>query len=192
MLKRKVNQALFCLALLLLVPALGAAPALAEELPRLGIALAQTSVSSLSSGAYMAGQIEVAHSKDIVGAGIVAGGPFACAETESSQLFPYWPIVRWQNAAQATNACMKVTWGAPDADKLAKRAKALAEAWPMTRSISSPATRIRPCNAPWLRQPSVSTLPRECLRRASRWSRRGGHAFLTETDRTACGLSKEP
>jgi hypothetical protein len=33
----------------------------------------------------MAGQIEVAHSKDIVGAGIIAGDPFACAETESSR-----------------------------------------------------------------------------------------------------------
>ena len=47
------------------------------------------------------GQIEVAHSKDIVGAGIVAGGPFACAETESSSLFPYWPVVLWQNATRA-------------------------------------------------------------------------------------------
>ena len=75
----------------------------------------------------MAGQIELAHSKDIVGAGIVAGGPFACAETESGQLFPYWPIVMWQNASQATNACMKVSWGVPDAEKLAKRAKELAE-----------------------------------------------------------------
>jgi poly(3-hydroxybutyrate) depolymerase len=66
----------------------GAAAAAAEDLPKLGVALPATSVSGLSSGAYMAGQIEVAHSKDIVGAGIVAGGPFACAETASSELFP--------------------------------------------------------------------------------------------------------
>jgi hypothetical protein len=33
----------------------------------------------------------------------------------------------WQNASQAANACMKVPWGVPDAEKLAKRAKELAE-----------------------------------------------------------------
>ena len=90
----------------ILATALGAANA-AEDLPRLGVTLPATSVSGLSVGAYMAGQIEVAHSKDIVGAGIVAGGPFACAETESSSLFPYWPVVVWQNAMQAANACME-------------------------------------------------------------------------------------
>jgi poly(3-hydroxybutyrate) depolymerase len=68
-----------------------ATAAAAEDLPKLGVTLPATSVSGLSSGAYMAGQIELAHSKDIVGAGIVAAGPFACAETASSELFPYGP-----------------------------------------------------------------------------------------------------
>ena len=63
----------------------------AEALPKLGADLAQSSVSGLSSGAYMAGQIQVAHSKDIVGAGIVAGGPYACAESAAARLFPFWP-----------------------------------------------------------------------------------------------------
>jgi hypothetical protein len=115
------GEAPFLLALLIgfgvLGTPLGAAKA-TEELPRLGITLAATSVSGLSSGAYMAGQIEVAHSKNVVGAGIVAGGPFACAETESSRLFPYWPVVMWQNAEQAENACMQTSWGTPNADKL--------------------------------------------------------------------------
>ena len=60
----------------------------AEALPKLGADLAATSVSGLSSGAFMAVQIEVAHSKDIVGAGIVAGGPYACAESAASRLVP--------------------------------------------------------------------------------------------------------
>ena len=47
----------------------------AEALPKLGADLAATSVSGLSSGAFMAVQIEVAHSNDMVGAGIGAGGP---------------------------------------------------------------------------------------------------------------------
>src|SRR6188508_418316 len=123
-----LEAATLVLAAALLAVAISAHPSRAsEQLPALGADVAATSVSGLSSGAYMAGQIELAHSKDIVGAGIVAGGPFACAETASGQLFPYWPIVMWQNASQAANACMKVAWGVPDAEKLAKRAKELAE-----------------------------------------------------------------
>ena len=69
------------LAALTLSPPAGVA---AEALPKLGADLDQTSVSGLSSGAYMAGQLQVAHSKHVVGSGIVAGGPFACAESAAS------------------------------------------------------------------------------------------------------------
>ena len=149
----------------------------------------------------MAGQIELAHSKDIVGAGIVAGGPFACAETASSELFPYWPIVVWQNATQAANSCMKDDWGAPDADKLAKRAKELAEDGKIddlsgladdkvylfsgnedqtvVRSVVEAAKRFY--EAAGVPAGSVTLVEKE-----------GGHAFLTETEGTACGLSKDP
>jgi poly(3-hydroxybutyrate) depolymerase len=176
-------------------------PAAAEDLPKLGVTLPATSVSGLSSGAYMAGQIEVAHSKDIVGAGIVAGGPFACAETASGQLFPYWPIVMWQNATQAANACMKDDWGAPDADKLAKRAKELAEDGKIddlsgladdkvylfsgnedqtvVRSVVEAAKRFYA--AAGVPEGSITLVEKE-----------GGHAFLTETEGTACGLSEGP
>lgn len=58
----------------------GAALALAApELPRLGADPGQTSVSGLSSGAFMAVQLQVAFSGHIVGAGVVAGGPYYCA-----------------------------------------------------------------------------------------------------------------
>ena len=40
-------------------------------LPALGADIAQTSVSGISSGAYMAGQFEIAHSKLVVGAAII-------------------------------------------------------------------------------------------------------------------------
>lgn len=40
----------------------------------------QISVSGLSSGAYMAGQVHVALSKTFMGAGLIAGGPFYCAQ----------------------------------------------------------------------------------------------------------------
>jgi hypothetical protein len=55
-----------------------------DTLPKLGIDIDKTSVSGLSAGAYMAGQLQVAHSNSIIGAGIVAGGPYACAEASAS------------------------------------------------------------------------------------------------------------
>lgn len=53
-----------------------AAPA---ALPAYGANSRQTTVSGLSSGAFMAVQLQVAYSASIVGAGVVAGGPYYCA-----------------------------------------------------------------------------------------------------------------
>jgi poly(3-hydroxybutyrate) depolymerase len=200
----RLRRAFLSLALLgglgLLAASLGAARA-AEELPRLGVTLPATSVSGLSSGAYMAGQIELAHSKDIVGAGVVAGGPFACAETASGQLFPYWPIVMWQNASQAANACMKVSWGVPDAEKLAKRAKELAEDGKIDDlsdladdkvylfSGDEDQTVERPVVEAAKRFYAAAGVPEESVTFVER---KGGHAFITETEGTACGLSEQP
>jgi hypothetical protein len=50
-----------------------------RSLPAYGADPKQTSVSGLSSGAFMANQLQVAYSRSIVGAGIVAGGPYYCA-----------------------------------------------------------------------------------------------------------------
>lgn len=58
----------------------GAASA-AVNLPSLNIDKTQTTVSGLSSGGFMAAQLHVAYSATFKkGAGIVAGGPFYCAE----------------------------------------------------------------------------------------------------------------
>ncbi len=54
-----------------------AAPSL--SLPALNALQDQTSISGLSSGAFMAAQFHIAYSKDLVGAGVVAGGPWNCA-----------------------------------------------------------------------------------------------------------------
>ena len=175
--------------------------AAAADLPRLGVRLDETSVSGLSSGAYMAGQLQVAHSKDIVGVGVVAGGPFACAETEASKLFPYWPVVIWQNATQAANLCMKVAWGAPDAGKLASRAKELAAGGDIDalEGLADDKVYLFSGN-------EDATVRREVVAAAKAFyaaagvaperivmvESEGGHAFLTETEGTACGLSKEP
>ena len=200
----RLRRAFLSLALLgrlgLLAAPLDAARG-AEDLPRLGVTLPATSVSGLSSGAYMAGQIELAHSKDVVGAGVVAGGPFACAETASGQLFPYWPIVMWQNASQAANACMKVSWGVPDAEKLAKRAKELAEDGKIDDlsgladdkvylfSGDEDQTVERPVVEAAKRFYAAAGVPEGSVTLVER---QGGHAFITETEGTACGLSEQP
>jgi poly(3-hydroxybutyrate) depolymerase len=83
----------------------------AEPLPSFNVDLAQTSVSGLSSGAYMAGQFHVAFSATVIGAGIIAGGPYGCA---LGQL------------ATALNRCTQ-TPRPPDPVELLQRALELAE-----------------------------------------------------------------
>jgi poly(3-hydroxybutyrate) depolymerase len=51
----------------------------AARLPAVGADPAKTSVSGLSSGAFMAVQYDVAYSRATMGVGIVAGGPYNCA-----------------------------------------------------------------------------------------------------------------
>lgn len=67
----------FAAALLL---AAGRAPAGAAELPALGADLQGLTVSGISSGGHMAIQFQVAHSRLVRGAGILAAGPYGCAE----------------------------------------------------------------------------------------------------------------
>src|SRR5947209_8007667 len=61
-----------------LVAATGSASA-AERLGSYPIDPAKVSISGISSGAFMANQFHIAHSKLIMGAGIIAGGLYGCA-----------------------------------------------------------------------------------------------------------------
>jgi predicted peptidase len=56
----------------------------ADSLPSYKTDPSQTSVSGLSSGAYMAVQYQVAYSASVKGTGIVAGGPYYCVAKSSS------------------------------------------------------------------------------------------------------------
>ncbi|UBB15368.1 extracellular catalytic domain type 2 short-chain-length polyhydroxyalkanoate depolymerase [Comamonas odontotermitis] len=76
----------------------GAAVA-AVNLPALKVDKTQVTVSGLSSGGFMAAQLHVAYSGTFAkGAGIVAGGPFYCAEG---------------SITNATGRCMKTPSGIP-------------------------------------------------------------------------------
>jgi poly(3-hydroxybutyrate) depolymerase len=70
----------------------------ASPLPQLSATQESLTVSGLSSGAYMAVQFQVAHSQRVKGAGIIAGGPYYCAEGQ---------------VARALSNCMAPTPEAP-------------------------------------------------------------------------------
>ncbi|WP_338769108.1 PHB depolymerase family esterase [Massilia sp. METH4] len=62
-----------------------AASAGARVVPLPAMKTGQLSVSGLSSGAYMAVQFGVAYSASVVGAGIIAGGPYSCSRGNLSR-----------------------------------------------------------------------------------------------------------
>src|SRR5512147_2905224 len=96
-----------------------------DALPPLGTVLDQTTVSGISSGAYMAGQFQMAHAKIVTGAAIIAGGPYGCAESAFSGMV-VGPFATLLNATKAISGCMKnemAAWGVPNAPLLAEKAK---------------------------------------------------------------------
>jgi poly(3-hydroxybutyrate) depolymerase len=90
-----------------------AAAAEAQALPELTLDADATTVSGLSSGAYMAVQVQVAFSSRIAGAGVVAGGPYFCAEGD---------------VMTALNQCMQTVLGKPDEAALLAAAQQFAAA----------------------------------------------------------------
>lgn len=68
------------MATLLSMAWLGSAWAADGALPALALDASRTTVSGLSSGAYMAHQVHVAYSDRVAGAALIAGGPYHCAQ----------------------------------------------------------------------------------------------------------------
>jgi len=98
-----------------LVSALAGCGSQAAEhaLPTLKLDPARVSVVGLSSGAAMAQQAHFAFSDHLIGAGLIAGPPYGCAEGD---------------LGTALGRCMKGAPDAPDVVRLAERARELAEA----------------------------------------------------------------
>ena len=118
------------LALGSLVPLWHANAGEAQPLPALSAAIGQTSVSGISSGAYMAGQYQFAHASTVVGAAIIAGGPFGCAEARYGIYLPV-PSHLLMNETQSVAGCMQnelALYGIPDLSALADQARELADA----------------------------------------------------------------
>jgi poly(3-hydroxybutyrate) depolymerase len=74
-----VRRALLWAGILGVLTQSGAPAHAAERLGSYPVDPGKVSVSGISSGAFMANQLHIAHSADIMGAGIVAGGLYGCA-----------------------------------------------------------------------------------------------------------------
>lgn len=73
-----MRNSVFIVLAVLLVSVLSQNPAV-PPLGAYNVNIKNTSTSGISAGAFMAAQFHVAFSKTVIGAGIVAGGPYACA-----------------------------------------------------------------------------------------------------------------
>jgi poly(3-hydroxybutyrate) depolymerase len=110
--KMTLKIRLLACALLLWVAGAAAQPL---PLPHLGTTTHDITVSGISAGGYMAVQFQVAYSSIVRGAGVVAGGPYYCAQG---------------SVRRALNNCMAASGNdlPPTADETLKTVKQLAEA----------------------------------------------------------------
>jgi hypothetical protein len=100
------NRSLHQIIIALGCSAVGAAPALAAEATGLrgyNAAIAESSISGISSGAYMAVQFATAWSSVVRGVGVIAGGPFWCAKADAGDVFTGYSLP----VLTATGPCMK-------------------------------------------------------------------------------------
>ncbi len=173
-------------------------------LPGVGANLAETSVSGISSGAYMAGQFQLAHGDIVVGAGIIAGGPYGCAESLYADLMP-GPATALINATKAINGCMlnaMQMWGVPSPPMLARKAASLAQEGEIApvASIVQDRVYLFTGRADRTVMPAIVQAAAEFYRRLGVPDGQiklvatldAGHAFVTETEGEACDFTGKP
>jgi hypothetical protein len=98
----------FLMVLFAAAPASAAPDSLGTIKQRDGIAIApdQISISGVSAGGWLAVQYHIAHSSEIMGAGIVAGGPYHCAGGGSG-LCLGWSAVGEHDLCMASYICSR-------------------------------------------------------------------------------------
>ena len=182
-----------------------AAPAAGEPLPALGADVNRTSVSGLSSGAYMAGQFQIAYSRLVIGAGIVAGGPYGCASAPGTSFVPFWPFALSLNLDRALNRCMQDGgWfsDVPSVSQLGGGAKSLAD-----KGVIDPLAGLKADKVYIFSGANDGTVERAVVERAAELYEELGvpkasiafikhdkaaHAFVTEEGGLTCGTAGEP
>lgn len=167
-------------------------------LPALGADLQATSVSGLSSGAFMASQFHIAHSRIVIGAGIVAGGPYACAENA----YP----APWKGPGASTAlpfvvaGCMFHTaLGVPNIAFLEGYIAILAAEDRIDPASGLARSRVYLFSGSkdHLVVPAMVAATRELyanlgVRKFRNRSKPAGHGFITETKGIACGKTESP
>lgn len=137
----------FLLLGLLGAVALPAAAAPGRLMPMPGIDRASVTVSGLSAGAFFAHQMHVAYSRLVNGAGLIAGGPYGCAEPAEQ---PWWIGVHpFGRAITAASVCTRVGrdsitawagwWGLPPAAPELERSVAVTDVARSHAAIDDPA-----------------------------------------------------
>lgn len=159
----------------------------ADPLPALDLSGEGLTVSGLSSGAYMAVQFHVAHSAEVDGAGVVAGGPWYCAEG---------------SVFTALYSCMKTWWGAPNAEALFALAGQAADAGQIDDLSGLVEDRVYLFHG--TEDQTVTRPPMDALRAFYRLAGApddvvryvtdiaAGHAFIAEEAPVACAETESP
>jgi poly(3-hydroxybutyrate) depolymerase len=174
------------------------------SLPALGADASATSVSGISSGAYMAGQFQMAHAKRVTGAAIIAGGPYGCSESTFANAIP-GAGTAFFNLGKAVNGCMLDllgAWGVADPAELAKKAEERAEKGEIDPIADVVRDRIYLFTGT-----SDHTVAPSIVKDAEKFYEKlgvpeaniklvanvpAGHAFVTDDAGSACAVSAEP
>ena len=204
----RLRAATMLLSLATVVAAVTALAACRQEptsvLPAGVAAIGETSVSGISSGAYMAGQFQLAHADVVVGAGIIAGGPFGCAESVFADVMP-GPASAFLNATKAINGCMlnaMQIWGVPNPPMLADKARTLA-----SQGLIAPIAAMQQDRVYLFTGRSDRTVVPAIVQAAGNFYQQlglpqgqikmvatldAGHAFVTENEGQACAETGKP
>lgn len=194
--------ALFAIGAVALQALYGTSPA--TGLPALQAKIDETSVSGISSGAYMAGQFEFAHSRIVAGAAIIAGGPYGCAESAFADAIP-GPGAAFLNLSKAINGCMLnalMMFGIPNTQLLVEKAGRLAEAGRIDPLASVKTDKVYLFSGQEDRTvvpPIVTTasefyaaigVPASSIKYVTKYA--AGHAFVTDDQGLACDQTGKP
>ncbi len=176
-----------------------------KQLPAVEANLTGTSVSGLSAGGYMASQFLVAHSSTVIGGGILAAGPFGCAQSAAAQAFPSFEAALPYNLAQAQNGCMADRLsglGVLDAQRLLRLAASLAD-----KGKIDPLSGLRRSKIYFYTSADDNIVVKAVVEAARNFflaagvpetqiefvnKDPGGHAFLTASQGGACGTNSGP
>lgn len=175
-----------------------------QSLPILNLKLDETSVSGISSGAYMAGQFQFAHAEIVKGAAIIAGGPYGCSESVFAGAIP-GANTSLLNLSKAVNGCMLDLlgiWGVANPETLAAKAVARAADGKIgaIASVVTDKVYLFSGTADRTVVPSIVKaaaefyakvgVPASNIKLVTTYP--AGHAFVTEDEGGACERSGEP